>query len=239
MAELFQHGRTLRRLINRWRVSGRFGSRARIAEMPSWIQPSIRADRDWDDDERNVWGVAADAGTLGLATNFPAVAIFAGAREVQVRKVEFMILHDDAAIAIAGRDANIFTPPTGYNPVILNAGVFFPFLQGNPVNPDGTITIQFPDAVVVGGHNTALMIVVINGVPVNPAIGPRYRHRHDFVLSTFSDTVFQTIIDWNDPPLILPPFRVMAVQYVNPSASVLPAQQRILVNFWFSERELA
>ncbi len=207
--------------------------------MPSWISPSIRADRDWDDDERQVWGFSADAGTQGLATNFPACAIFAGAQEVQVRKVEFMILHDDSAIAIAGRDANIFTPPTGYNPVQLNAGQFFPFLQGNPTIPDGTSILSIPDAIVVGGHNTALMIVIINGVPVNPAIGPRYRMRHDFVLSTFSDTVFQNILDWNDPPLILPPFRTLAVQYINPSASVLPAEQRILVNFWFSERELA
>ncbi len=239
MAELFQHGRVLRRLINRWRIAGRFGSRARIAEFSSWIQPSVRLDRDWDEDERLVWGIAADAGTLGLATNFPSVALFAGAREVHVRKVDFMVLHDDQSIAIAGRDVNIFTPPTGYNPVALNPGIFFPFLQGNPVIPDGTITIQFPDAIVVGGHNTGLMIVVINGVPVNPAIGPRYRNRHDFVLSTFSDTVFQTILDWSDPPLIVPPFRVLAVQYINPTASVLPAQQRVLVNMWYSERTLA
>lgn len=239
MAELFQHGRPLRRLINRWRVAGNLGSRARIDEMPSWIQPSIRADRDWDDDEREVWGISADASTLGLATNFPAVAIFAGAREVHVRKVDFMILHDDQSIAIAGRDANIFTPPTGYNPVAFNPGVFFPFLQGNPVIPDGTITIRFPEAIVVGGHQTGLMIVTINGVPVNPSIGPRYRMRHDFVLSAFSDTVFQTILDWNDPPLIVPPFRVLAVQYINPTVSILPAEQRILVNFWYSERSLA
>ncbi len=239
MAELFQHGRVLRRLINRWRIAGFFGSRARISEFSSWIQPSVRVDRDWDEDERLVWGVTADATNLSLATNFPSVAIFAGSREVHIRKIDFRIIIDDTSIAIAGREINLLTPPTGYNPVILNPGVFFPFLQGNPVIPDGSSVIQFPEAIVVGGHNTGLMIVTIDGVPINPSIGPRYVHRHDNVISTFGDIVMNTVLDWSDPPLILPPFRTFAVQFLNPSAQVPPIQERVLVNFFYSERTLA
>ncbi len=207
--------------------------------MPSWIQPSIRADRDWDDDERQVWGFATDASNLFLATNFPAIAIFAGPREVQIRKIDFRIVVDDVGIAIAGREVNLLTPPTGYNPVAFNPGVFFPFLQGNPTIPDGTSVLSVPDAIVVGGHNTALMIVVINGVPVNPAIGPRFVSLHSNVISTFGDIVMETVLDWNDPPLILPPFRVFAVQFINPVAHLVPSQERVIVNLWFSERTLA
>ncbi len=239
MAELFQHGRTLRRLISRWRIAGRFGSRARISEVPSWIQASIRADRDWDDDERQVWGFTADASNLSLATNFPAVAIFAGAREVQIRKIDFRIIVDDIGIAIAGKEVDLLTPPSGYNPVAFNPGQFFPFLQGNPTIPDGSSIISIPDAIVVGGHQTGLMIVTINGVPVNPSLGPRYVSLHSNVISTFGDIVMATILDWNDPPLILPPFRVFAVQFVNPQARVPPVEERVIVNLWFSERELA
>ncbi len=239
MPELFQHGRTLRRLISRWRIATRSGSRARISEVPSWIQASIRADRDWDDDERQVWGFTADASNLSLATNFPAVAIFAGAREVQVRKIDFRIIVDDVGIAIAGKEVDLLTPPSGYNPVAFNPGQFFPFLQGNPTIPDGSSILSIPDAIVVGGHQTGLMIVTINGVPVNPSLGPRFVSLHSNVISTFGDIVMATILDWNDPPLILPPFRVLAVQFINPQARTPPVEERVIVNLWFSERELA
>lgn len=207
--------------------------------MPSWIQPSIRADRDWDDDERRVWGFTADASNLSLATNFPAVAIFAGALEVQIRKIDFRIIVDDIGIAIAGKEVNLLTPPTGYNPVAFNPGQFFPFLQGNPTIPDGASIISIPEALVVGGHQTGLMIVTINGVPVNPSLGPRFVSLHSQVgtVSNFGDIVMETVLDWNDPPLILPPFRVFAVQFLNPQARVPPVEERVIVNLWFSERE--
>ena len=208
--------------------------------MPSWISPTIRADRDWDDDEREVWGFTADASSLGEAANRPAVAIFALEKEVQIRRLDFRILATDPAIAATGREMILFTPPTGYNPVVLNPGQFFPFLQGNPAIP-GQLTsiISIPRAVVIGGHNTGLMQITIDGVLINPAIGPRYVHRRDAVISTFSDMVMENVLDWNDPPLILPPFRVFAMQFINPSNSIESESEILLVNIYFSEREIA
>ncbi len=240
MAELFEHGRTLRRLIQRWRVVLRSGTRGRISQMPSWISPTIRADRDWDDDEREVWGFTADANTLGEATNRPAVAVFALEKEVQIRRIDFRIVTSDPSIFITGREMVLITPPTGYNPVILNPGQFFPFLQGNPAIPGQfTSIISIPRAVVIGGHNTGLMTITIDGVLIDPAIGPRYVARHDNVVSNFGDIVMENVLDWNDPPLILPPFRVFAMQFINPSNSVEPDSEILLVNIYFSEREIA
>ena len=208
--------------------------------MPSWISPSIRADRDWDDDEREVWGFATQADNQGTFANNPAVAIFAFEKEVQVRKIDFKILNTDMSIAIAGREVTLFTPPTGYNPVLLNPGQFFPFLQGNPAIPGGLGSIlSIPRAVVIGGHNTALMQVTINGTLIDPALGPRYTMRHDNIISTFGDPVMDTILDWNDPPLILPPFRVLAVQFINSVSVGEPNAEIVFVNYYFSERDIA
>ncbi|MEE8551609.1 MAG: hypothetical protein V3T08_10190 [Gemmatimonadota bacterium] len=233
MPRLFQHGRTLRRLINRWRISDFTGARARLFEIPSWVQTIIRVDRDWDDDERQVWGYTADSPNNSLATNFPAVAMNAGSREVHVRKIQFMMNADNGA-ALVDKDVNILTPPSGYNAVLLAAGEFFPFLQTTPT-VGVTAPLSLPAARVIGGHQTGLMIVTIGGVPINPAIGPRYRHRFDLVGVTPSE-FWVTILDWSDPPLIVPPFRQLAVQLVNPSAGV---PERLFVNYWISERDAA
>lgn len=236
MAQLFQVGRPLSRLIQRWRAVSHFGTRAQISEMPSWIQPTVRADRDWDIDERQVWGYTADEGNNSLGTNFPAVAVFAGINEVHVRKIDFKIQRDDGSF-IGGMEVNLLTPPETYNPVANGTGQFFPFLQTTP-SVGVTAPLSVPQAFVLAGFQTALMGVTIGGVPVFPAIGPRYTNVFGGgPVPLPAIPVMANILDWSDPSLIIPPFRVLALQFFNPPAG--GAVARLFVNLYISEREVA
>ena len=230
MPRLFQHGRTLARFISRWRISDFTGARARIFEVPSWVQGMVRLDRDWDQDERQIWGFTADAVSTTVV-EFPSVAIFAGNREVHLRKIDFAI-RGDAGAVLSGREIDLLTPPDGYNPVIVNPGEFFPFLQTTPVAGVSS-PLSLPRARVVGGHQTGLMQVLIGDVLVNPAIGPRYLNH----IALGGPDLFTTVLDWNDPPVILPPGRVFAVQFFNPGG-IAPGE-RVFVNLFLAEREAA
>ncbi len=238
MPQLWNVGRPLQRLITRWRAVSRHGSRARIDEMASWIQPTVRADRDWDVDERQIWGYTGDQGNLGQNFAFPAIAIFAGRNEVHVRKIDFKIQRDDG-LGIFGREVNVLTPDSSYVAPEIGAGEFYPFLQTTPI-AQTTAPLSLPQADVIGGYSLSLYSVTINGVPINPAIGPRYTQRMDATggIAAFANQRMETILDWNDPALILPPFRQLAVQFFNPATSV-PIDERLFVNFYFSEREVA
>jgi hypothetical protein len=228
MAEFLYHSNRLRRLIKRWKMSPQLRSgEAQISEATSWLQPSLLVDRDWADDDRVLWGVTADY--TPAAGQFPAVAIFAGSKEVLLRRIDWKVF-----TPVVGMEVNVLTPPTGYNPVVFNPGQFYPFLQSNRANPDGGSTIGLPEAIIVSGHQTGLMQVTINGVLINPAIGPRYVCDTQYYGSAVqANCRNQVILDWDNPPWLLPAWRVLAVQVVNPVAN------RILyVNYYFSEREV-
>ncbi len=232
MPQFFGHGRALRGLLRRWGIASFGGGGARFREISSWIQPGLTIDRDWQSDDRLIFGYTADA-AAGVPIDLPAVAIFAGNLEVHLRKIDFLITGPAGGVP-ANIEANILTPDSSYNPVLLGPGEFFPFMQTS--STVGILSpLKIPQARVVGGRNASLYSVTIGGVPVFPAIGPRYRA--DFrVQQTFVHVpLTKTILDWDDPPIILPPFKLFAVQMVNPSIS----GDIIIVNLYFSERVAA
>ncbi len=239
MAEFFGHMRTLRRLVRRWGLASLYGSSARLREFSSWIQPIVRIDREWDDDDRQMWGYTADHGTT---TGYPAVAIFAQSKEVLIRRLDAIVFEALNGRWVANSEVNILTPPGAYNPVVGGPpGEFYPFLQTTKATAAGGAPLSIPECRVVGGENPALMAVTIGGVLVAPAIGPRRRmdaNLYGIGLGGigFSHPKSVTLVDWHDPPIILPPWRVLAVQFHNHNQVDL---QFLQVEIYLSERVTA
>lgn len=229
MAEFLAHGRALRGLIRRWGIASFRGGGARFREISSWIQPTLTIDREWQADDRLIFGYTADA-AAGTPIDLPAVALFAGNLEVHLRKIDFVIA-GPTGLTPTFAEANILTPDETYNPVVLGPGEFFPFMQTS--STVGILSpLKIPQARVIGGRNASLYSVLIGGVPVFPAIGPRYRADFRVQQSFLHIPITKTILDWDDPPIILPPFKLFAVQMVNPAA----VGDLIFVNLYFSER---
>lgn len=230
MAELLLHSLRLRRLIRRWRIVSSRQSEGHISEFASWVQPGAQLDRDWADDDRLMFGFTADAGAFGPG-NFPACAIFAADREVHLHEISFHLRQTAAGTSVDGGEVNIVTPDSSYNPVFFVPGQFFPFMQTNR-NP---ASLELPHAAVIGGIQNVLYAITVGGIPVNPALGPRYMEEHIDAIA-FAVTVPQTkvIHKRSDPPIILPPGKVLAVQHHNPPA----LDVNLVVNYLLSEREV-
>jgi hypothetical protein len=237
MPEFFGHMRTMRRMIRRWGIASLFGSGANFREMTSWLQPTVRVDREWDDDDRLMWGYTADSGAIGAG--YPAVAIFSQSKEVLIRRLDAAVYAAATGYTPTFAEVNILTPPAGYNPVEYNAGEFFPFLQTTKATGLGGAPLSIPEARVIGGRATTLLSVSIGGVLVNPAIGPRRRLEWmpDLLLGvTAKIPAHVTLLDWIDPPIILPPYRVLAVQWHNRPVS---GDFYLQVEVYLSERVTA
>ena len=238
MPEYFGHMRTLRRLVRRWGLASYFGSGANLREFASWMQPTVRVDREWDDDDRQMWGYTADHGT---GTGYPAVAVFAQSKEVLIRRLDVIVFEAAQGRWVPNSEVNILTPPGAYNPVVNGAGEFFPFMQTTKATSAGGAPLSIPECRIVGGENPALMAVTIGGVLVFPAIGPRRRMGGTVWgsgLGGFELTYPRhvTLVDWHDPPIILPPWRVLAVQYHNHGQAQL---EYVQVEIYLSERVTA
>lgn len=239
MPEFFGHMRTLRRLVQRWGLASLYGSGARLREFSSWIQPIVRIDREWDDDDRQMWGYTADH---GCATGYPAVAVFAQSKEVLIRRVDVIVFDALQGRFQPGSEVNILTPPGAYNPVVDGPpGEFYPFMQTTKATTAGGAPLSIPECRIVGGENPFLMAVTIGGVLVFPALGPRRRMEGTVWGSGIGgvDLTFPrhvTLVDWHDPPIILPPWRVLAVQFHNHGQAQL---LHVQVEIYLSERVTA
>jgi hypothetical protein len=173
---------------------------------------------------------------VGTPAEFPAVAIFAGAKEALLRIVDFKITDSvNQAESRAGQDVHLtkVVDFTLYNPVQNNAGEFFPFLY------TGLEQLAIPQARVIVGTNPSLPAVLVNGILVTPAIGPRYSMPFGaqlLVPNWLQNNGFQRILDWNDPPLRIAPFTIHYLRLLNPHTG--PAgDDRLWINLWLSERE--
>ncbi len=231
MPSVLAHSLRLRRMIRRWRIVGLSQSEGRIGEFVSWVSPTVRLDRDWADDDRAFFGYTSDVQSTP-AQGFGASSIFSGFREVHVHQIDFSV-RDVGAGAIPGTEVHIMKPPFPYNPVLNGAGEFFPFLQTGK----GDSILQLPAARVVAGHQTALAAVLIGGVLVDPALGPRYNY--DFSLTSNLATMAPktvTIHKRSDPPIIMPPRIQLTVQVINPPDF---KDTILFVNWLISERETA
>lgn len=230
MAEFLSHTNPLRRLLKRWSIAGYRSGGGHIREFTSWLQPTVEVDRDWPDDDRRIWAYTADMAPT-VAGRIPAIAIFSLDKEVLIRKVDVRLQYTAGINFAPGWEVNHLTPDYTYNPVILNAGQFFPFLQTGEGN-----TLSVPRHLCIGGEQTGLYQVWIGGVLVNPCIGPRYVQEQGVApsLGGFVWPKMMTILDWDDPPIILPPYRLYAVQWHNAALNTVT----MIVNLYTSEREV-
>jgi len=220
----WEHNRTLRGLYERWR-SPLASSRL----ISNFIVTTARVDRDWQPDEIDLWGFAADQ-AADATPNFPSIALFAGEKDVLVRKWTFLLtLASTNILPIRGGQiqiSKVFDP--AYNPVGIGAGEFFAFYTG-------TRGLQVPEVRCVAGLNASLPAVLIKDVLVNPAIGPRSQMDPGTeFLNSLSVGDFQTIFDWTDPPILLRPFEILYVQFINPVVD-----SRLWSNIWLTERRSA
>ena len=200
--------------------------------LPNTVEAVARIDRDWQEDDQRLWAyTTAQLSTIG-PNEFPAVAIFAGTRRCLVRKIEVLLQQDTATFGptIGGRfHLARATDPTIYNPVANNGGEFFPFLNSDP-------EISVPGARCVGGTSPTLPSVTINGVPVAPALGPAWEQEGWNWATNLNRPTTKTLLDWSDPPLIVPPNGVVYVQHYN---STFTAIEILNVNWWLTERVVA
>lgn len=235
MAELLSHSNPLRRLMRRWNVASLRSGGGQIRELASWLTGTIQVDRDWPDDDRAIWGFTADYNTANPA-QWAAVGLYSLSKEVLIRRIDYQCFGTVTTTVNLGTEVHIFTPPDSYNPCLLNPGRYYPFLHTSP-GPVNTLSI--PEVLCISGHQTGLMQVTIDGVLINPALGPRFTspswHHVISPGTALHYRRWENILDWSDPPIILPPYRIFAVQQVNP---VWASGETLIVNYYVSEREV-
>jgi len=223
---------TQRQYATYYERSGSPGARARVTS--TLVQPVAQVDRDYAPDEREIWGYTADVVSTTAPPDvyrFPAVAILAGARDVFIHKWEWMVTNATSHTAgLRGAQVHLTKAldPSVYNPVADNPGQFYPFYiarQG----------FDLPQNICIAGQVGSLPSILIDDVVVAPAIGPRgmVSQRLDNLVP-YPVLEFQTMLDWQQPPLLLGPFEMAYMQCLNPSATVA---NRLWCNMWVSERE--
>ncbi len=229
-----RHSLPLERVYSRYNVRRGFS-----AWLGDFISPGIQVDRDWHPDETNIRGASPEGLAVTGVTDFWSCLLFNASSDVTllVRKIDFEIQWQADLLGFndPALEVNLFTPVDGYNPVALSIGQFLPFLF------TGEEELRFGSGLVFSGFNTALQIVVVNGTPINPAIGPRYTAQAWVPnagaiiagVSEFPQPIWTPILDWNDPPMLIRPGKSLAVQQVNPTATHL---EILKVNFYWSER---
>jgi len=220
----------LRRMIRRWRLTfANTSTPGEINEFANWVTPNAQVDRDWADDDRLVWGYSVNQAVTDLNNN-PSVAVFAGAHEVHIRQVDFRVEKGNGTHAI-GSEVHIFTPDASFNPVAIGPTEFFPALNTPPFPRAHTL----PLSSVFGGENVSLYNTTIGGFAIAPFLGPRYIAETDVIfqsiLTAFPKTT--TILKLSDPPIILSPGSVFALQYLN----VVALDEVIFANIFLSERD--
>lgn len=190
--------------------------------VSNFVTQNARVDRDWQADDRLLWGAFCQGVTVGPAPAFPACGLFSGTKEVLIRKIDFR------ATFATNSQVHIATLGEGiYNPVAITPGRFYPWCSSAK---DNTL---FPESVLFGGYSNTLPSYDFGG-GATPAIGPTYAQNAVVDIPTVFYGETKTILDFSDPPLIIPPDSICFLQEW--SLGVAFAPQTLDANFWFSER---
>lgn len=221
----------MRAFAQRWRARGRDSRPATLRYMADHVQPTARVDRDWDPNDKLIFGYSGLASTQipvpGPNREYPAVAVFSGSREVLILRAAFSQRYEPSQDWLAWGAANMLTPDDSYNPVEFGANLMFPGLN---TNPDSSFFV-LPQAFVVQGYQTSLYAATIGGYVVDPIVGPTR-------FNNFWQEKHEDFIQPQDPPIVLPPRRIWAMQchYVRPAPN---AGEYMEWSIWLSEREAA
>lgn len=232
------YSRSLERQLGR-----RWGMRAidRLRGMADLVVPTAQVDRGWGDDEVNVWGYTAEIGTTASPTEYPTVVLSAGGlvaaetdRDLYVRRLDFR-LGAAGQFNLLDLQVHVARVFPSYDPTPLSAGEWFPALFPGVAGA----TVVLPDCRVTTGLATSLQSATVGGVPISPLLGPRYVAQRELASSfppptvNFFDPIYTTILDWQDPPLLVPAGQRVMIQHYNPGG----AGRVLTVSAWVSERE--
>lgn len=195
-------------------------------------------DRDWSDEDKHIWGYQAEVFQASTPTPlFPAVAVFAGFRQVFLRKIEWSVRYNSEVPIMSGlfrgraHISKVILDPSPYNPVAIGPTEFVPGWNSDNRN-------LVPRAVVIGGFQNALQLVEIKGSSISGLQGPaQWPQSAPSQGSTRNVSWERTIVDFDDPPLTLRPFEVAFVQLVNPLVNTASGEW-FNANIWLSERDV-
>lgn len=210
-------------------------------QVDTGIDEGIRltavVDRHWGDEELNIWGYYAfsQGGDGGGFPKLPAIAIFAGYKQVLVRRLDVWTTLTNSNLyaypSLSIHLAKLINTSGGYNPVANGALEFVPGWNSD-------LEDLLPASIVVSGWAGNLQPAQIKGAVVN-VIGPRMPEGHGHLIGAvgFTSRDWRSIVTLHDPPLTIRPFEVCYVQIPDPLA--LPSTQNDLhAAIWLSEREV-
>ncbi len=205
---------------------------ATVGEILTGVLPVVVVDTVRDDESQNLYGMFVQA--QGDALNLGACVLAAQQFDVLVHKVEFWV----DAISTRAPTVHLFTPLQTYDPFdVALQNVFFPWFQGPasapPDNPFGAATGRLSAAIGIAGLGSALMALIVNGVPVT-AIGPTYAFTRWTTFVGSQPSEHRVIWGFQDPPIRLRPFQRLCVQTLLPI--MLGVGHPLNVNFYYTER---
>ncbi|MEE8509330.1 MAG: hypothetical protein V3T07_09720, partial [Myxococcota bacterium] len=160
----------------------RFRTNVDPSEMLTGMLPTIQADRHWMNDTLDVFGLLCQAQVTGVATGaaggLSACQLTAPPGvECLVHQVEFHVQAVDNVNDAFDRTFHIFSPLEGYDPVAIDPGAFFAWLQ--MAAQDGTTSLQGL-TFATGGSALTHQTVTLNAVPII-TFGPLVRTTQSFV----------------------------------------------------------
>lgn len=225
-----------------YRRSGVLGSGVARGVLDT-VTPAVTVGRDWQTEELDLWAFTADQANT-LAGQFPAIGILAGDREVLVRRWEWMLTptNTNAYHAVPGAQVHLTKALNlaVYDPVDTNTGEFFPFVLTTP-------GFVLPRCRILAGEHAGLPSVLIGGVLVAPAIGPRAQatmHGEWITAGIYRlsrQPIFEPILNFSDPPIVIRPGEFLYMQSLidttgNPITGTTTFP-RLWVNAWYTERK--
>jgi len=226
MPRWVQHAKSLIGVRRQWSVNENLG------EILTGVLPTVEVDKVRTLEQENIYGMFCQV--TGDGVNLGACQIGAERVELLVHQVEFWV----DAITTRAPTVHLFTPLQTYDPFdVAGPTIFFPWFQGPavapPGNPLGQATGALSTAVGRSGLGSALMSVIVNGVPV-VAIGPTYPYERWTTFVGAGGGTMRKIWTFQDPPLRIRPFQNLTVQTL--LGIMLGAGQPLNVNFYWSER---
>ncbi len=215
--------------------------------MLTGVLPTVQTDKHWQDDTLSVFGLLCQGQVDGSAIDGLSACQLTAPPNVEclVHRVEFHVQAVDNVNDAFDRTFHIFSPLEGYDPVAINPGAFFAWLQMSAV--DGTTSLQGL-TFATGGSALTHQTVILNGVPI-VTFGPLARTTQSFVrgadglsVGNASAAFLHGMWTFQDPPLRLKPLARLCVQQADTFFPFIPngggERGHILsVNFWYSERE--
>ena len=220
------HAKALIGLRRRWSINNSVG------EILTGVLPVVQVDKVYPTEDQDIFGMFCQA--LGDGVNLGAVLLGAQERDVLVHQVEAWV----DAITTREPTFHMFTPLQTYDPFdAALQNIFFPWFQGAaraPANdPFGQATGTLGSPIGLGGLGSALMVVIVNGVPIT-AIGPVTPYEKWTTFVGAGGGTKRILWSFQDPPIRLRPFQRLCVQC--PIGNMLGDSQPLNVNFFYTDR---